>query len=119
MLELIANRKTVLGAHHADHEKMGMTEEQLAQAHAVLDAKRLTLVNRISEPHSLPPLFPLSFSPPPLLFLPFSCFPSLPFSLLQVLFSLFSFSPLFPFPFSSLSFSSRKEGGEKGERGWG
>jgi hypothetical protein len=32
-LELIANRKTVLGAHHADHQKMGMTEEQLAQAH--------------------------------------------------------------------------------------
>jgi hypothetical protein len=25
---------------------MGMTEEELAQAHAVLDAKRLTLVNR-------------------------------------------------------------------------
>ena len=46
LLELIANRKTVLGAHHADHEKMGMTEEQLAQAHAVLDAKRLTMVNR-------------------------------------------------------------------------
>ena len=45
MLELIANRKTVLGAHHADHEKMGMTEEELAQAHAVLDAKRLTIVN--------------------------------------------------------------------------
>ena len=44
LLELIANRKTVLGAHHADHEKMGMTEEELAQAHAVsdsvLDAKR-------------------------------------------------------------------------------
>jgi hypothetical protein len=33
LLELIANRKTVLGAHHADHEKMGMTEEELAQAH--------------------------------------------------------------------------------------
>ena len=32
LLELIANRKTVLGAHHADHEKMGMTEEELAQA---------------------------------------------------------------------------------------
>jgi hypothetical protein len=31
MLELIANRKTVLGAHHADHEKMGMTEDQLAK----------------------------------------------------------------------------------------
>jgi hypothetical protein len=45
LLELIANRKTVLGAHHADHEKMGMTEEELAQAHAVLDAKRLTMVN--------------------------------------------------------------------------
>ena len=30
LLELI--RKTVLGAHHADHEKMGMTEEELAQA---------------------------------------------------------------------------------------
>jgi hypothetical protein len=28
LLELIANRKTVLGAHHADHEKMGMTEEE-------------------------------------------------------------------------------------------
>jgi hypothetical protein len=40
----------VLGAHHADHEKMGMTEEELAQAHAVsdsvLDAKRLMMVNR-------------------------------------------------------------------------
>jgi hypothetical protein len=46
LLELIANRKTVLGAHHADHEKMGMTEEELAQAHAVLDAKRLTMLNR-------------------------------------------------------------------------
>jgi hypothetical protein len=46
MLELIANRKTVLGAHHADHEKMGMTEKELRQAHAVLDAKRLTMVNR-------------------------------------------------------------------------
>jgi hypothetical protein len=46
LLELIANRKTVLGAHHADHEKMGMTEEELAQAHAVLDAQRLTMVNR-------------------------------------------------------------------------
>jgi hypothetical protein len=34
LLELIANRKTVLGAHHAGHEKMGMTEEELAQAHA-------------------------------------------------------------------------------------
>jgi hypothetical protein len=46
LLELIANRKTVLGAHHADHEKIGMTEEHLAQAHAVLDAKRLMMVNR-------------------------------------------------------------------------
>ena len=46
LLELIANCKTVLGAHHADHEKMGMTEKELAQAHAVLDAKRLTMVNR-------------------------------------------------------------------------
>ena len=46
LLELIANRKTVLGAHHADHEKMGMTEGELQQAHAVLDAKRLMLVNR-------------------------------------------------------------------------
>ncbi len=40
----------MLGAHHADHEKMGMTEEELAQAHAVsdsvLDAKRLMMVNR-------------------------------------------------------------------------
>jgi hypothetical protein len=44
LLELIANRKTVLGAHHADHEKVGMTEEELAQVHAVLDAKRLTMV---------------------------------------------------------------------------
>ena len=26
----------MVGAHHADHEKMGMTEEELAQAHAVL-----------------------------------------------------------------------------------
>jgi hypothetical protein len=41
MLELIANRKTVLGAHHADHEKMGMTEEQLAQAYAVGRGRRL------------------------------------------------------------------------------
>jgi hypothetical protein len=46
LLELIAYRKTVLGAHHADHEKMGMTEGELQQAHAVLDAKRLMLVNR-------------------------------------------------------------------------
>ena len=46
LLELIAKRKTVLGAHHADHEKMGMTEGELQQAHAVLDAKRLMLVNR-------------------------------------------------------------------------
>ncbi len=42
LLELIANRKTVLGAHHADYEKLGMTEGQLALAHAVLDVKRLT-----------------------------------------------------------------------------
>ena len=41
LLELIANRKTVLGAHHADHEKLGMTEDQLTQAHTVLDGKRL------------------------------------------------------------------------------
>jgi hypothetical protein len=46
LLELIANRKTVLRAHHADHDKMGMTEEELAQAHANLDAKRRTMVNR-------------------------------------------------------------------------
>ena len=31
----MAYRKTVLGAHHADHEKLGMTEDQLTQAHAV------------------------------------------------------------------------------------
>ncbi len=36
----------MLGAHHADHDKLGMTEEELDAAHAVLDAKRLTLVNR-------------------------------------------------------------------------
>ena len=29
LLELIANRKTVLEAHHADHEKMGTKEEEL------------------------------------------------------------------------------------------
>jgi len=46
LLELIAYRKTVLGAHHADHEKLGMMEEQLTQAHAVLDGKRLAMVNR-------------------------------------------------------------------------
>jgi hypothetical protein len=46
LLELIANRKTVLVAHHADHEKMVMMEDELTQAHAVLDAKRLTMVNR-------------------------------------------------------------------------
>ena len=34
LLELIAYRKTVLGAHHSDHEKLSMTEEQLTQAHA-------------------------------------------------------------------------------------
>ena len=45
-LELISNRKTVLGAHHADNEKLGMTEDELAQAHAVLDGKRLAMVNR-------------------------------------------------------------------------
>jgi hypothetical protein len=45
LLELIANRKTVLEAHHADHKKIDMTEEELAQAHAVLDVKRLTMVN--------------------------------------------------------------------------
>jgi len=38
--------KTVLGAHHADHEKFGMTEEQLTQPHVVLDAKHLAMVNR-------------------------------------------------------------------------
>ena len=43
--ELIANRKTVFGA-NADNEKLGMTEEQLTQAHAVLDDKRLAMVNR-------------------------------------------------------------------------
>jgi len=46
LLELISNRKTVLGAHHADHEKLGMTEDQLAHVHAVLDGKRLAMVNR-------------------------------------------------------------------------
>ena len=46
LLELISYRKTVLGAHHADHEKLGMTEERLTQAHAVLDVKRLAMVNR-------------------------------------------------------------------------
>jgi hypothetical protein len=45
-LELLANRKTVLGARHADHDKLGITEEELAAAHIVLDAKRLTLFNR-------------------------------------------------------------------------
>ena len=46
LLELIANRKTVLGAHHADQDKMDMTEEELAAAaHSVLDVKRLTMVN--------------------------------------------------------------------------
>jgi hypothetical protein len=50
LVELIANRKTVLGAHHADHEKLGMTEEQLTQAHAVLDSKRLTMVNERWKP---------------------------------------------------------------------
>ncbi len=45
-LELLANRKTVLGAHHADHDKLGMKEDDLAAAHAVLDGKRLMLVNR-------------------------------------------------------------------------
>jgi len=45
-LELLANRKTVLGVHPADHNKMGMMGEDLAQTHAVLDAKRMTLVNR-------------------------------------------------------------------------
>jgi hypothetical protein len=50
LLELISNRKTVLGAHHADHEKkMGTTEEQLAQAHAVRDAKRLTMRCAVSQ----------------------------------------------------------------------
>ena len=46
LLELIANRKTVPGSHHADHEKLGMTEDQLTQAHTVLDGKRLATVNR-------------------------------------------------------------------------
>ena len=45
-LELLANRKTVLGANHADHDKLGMTEEELAAAHAVFDAKRRTPFNR-------------------------------------------------------------------------
>ena len=45
-LELLANRKTVLGTQHADHEKLGMKEDELTAAHAVLDSKRLTLVNR-------------------------------------------------------------------------
>jgi predicted solute-binding protein len=49
LLELLANRKTVLGSHHVDtfldHDKMGMTEEDMAQAHAALDANRLTLVS--------------------------------------------------------------------------
>ncbi len=114
MLELIANRKTVLGAHHADHEKMGMTEEQLAQAHAVLDAKRLTLVNRISEPHSLPPLFPLSFSPPPSPFSPFFLFP-LP-SLLPSSSFIFSFLlfPSLPFSLFLPFLFIKKRGGRKG-----
>jgi hypothetical protein len=44
--ELLANRKTVFGAHHADHDKLGIKEDEVAAAHAVLDAKRLMLVNR-------------------------------------------------------------------------
>jgi hypothetical protein len=47
LLELIANRKTVLGAHHADHEKMACRRKSWRRRmHAVLDAKRLTMVNR-------------------------------------------------------------------------
>jgi hypothetical protein len=42
-LELLTNRKTVLEAHHADHDKLGMKEDELAAAHAVLDAKRLIM----------------------------------------------------------------------------
>ena len=52
-LELIAYRKTVLGAHHADHEKLGMTEEQLTQAHIFLHKTNLSLftANQTSHAH--------------------------------------------------------------------
>ena len=34
-LELLANRKTVLGTHHTDHEKLGMKEDELTASHTV------------------------------------------------------------------------------------
>jgi hypothetical protein len=50
LLELIANRKTVLGAHHADHKKLGMTEDQQPQAHTVLDMPQLRPISKTVTP---------------------------------------------------------------------
>ena len=40
LLELIANRKTVLGAHHADHDKMGMLADAFAATRPTLLFRR-------------------------------------------------------------------------------
>ena len=45
-LALRTNRKDKLGANWADHEKCGMKPKELADAHGVLDAKYLRMVNR-------------------------------------------------------------------------
>ena len=45
-LALRTNRKDKLGANWADHEKCGMKQKELTDAHGVLDAKYLRMVNR-------------------------------------------------------------------------
>ena len=45
-LALRTNRKDKLGANWADHEKCGMQEKELSDAHGVLDTKYLRMVNR-------------------------------------------------------------------------
>ena len=45
-LALRTNRKDKLGANWADPEKCGMKEKELTDAHNVLDAKYLRMVNR-------------------------------------------------------------------------
>ena len=45
-LAVRTNRKDTLGSHFADHDKLGMTADELTDAHELLDTKHLTQVNR-------------------------------------------------------------------------
>ena len=52
-LALRKNRKDQLGANWADHDKCGMTQDELDDAHEVLDTKYLRHVNRAYSPPNL------------------------------------------------------------------